>query len=544
MNIKELILSRVKDIRQEHVFDAEQATREYGKTTFSHDVEVDAAVKVTSREQIKSLFTLANENQLTLYPISTGNNWGYASFSGDSDHAKVVLDLSPMNKIYPTNKTLGLITVEPGVTQKMLSDYLEENDWQCMTPVTGAGPNCGILSNALERGYGITPKTEHFDAVTALKAILPHPELCQQELSSAISELDSSDNDFIDKTFKYGIGPYIDGLFTQSNMGIVTECTIRLAKKPEKFCAFYIRCYEKEKLPQLVELIRKILRDFEGIVGSINLMDKRRLISMTAANPNGPDAHQAMSEQQVHSLAKELDTPEWLILGSIYGSQEIVNAVKKVINRWSSGLGKVLFSDSALLKTAKVVCGLPVVRSMPVIEKISQQLVSLDEGLEIMLGKPNQIALPLAYWRNPNVTPDKTNTLLPSNDECGLLWYAPLIPMDADKISEFVDFVRATTPNFGIEPLITFTNLRHDCIDSTVPIVFNKTDEECVRQAFECIDTLVKEGLSKGYVPYRMNTRQQKTMLNKETGFWQTVDKLKLAIDPNRVLNPDRYNPH
>ena len=35
-------------------------------------------------------------------------------------------------------------------------------------PVTGAGPNCSLLANALERGYGITPPTDHFGAVTRL----------------------------------------------------------------------------------------------------------------------------------------------------------------------------------------------------------------------------------------------------------------------------------------------------------------------------------------------------------------------------------------
>ena len=81
----------------------------------------------------------------------------------------------------------------------MLWEYLDKHDWPWMVPVNGAGPNCGILSNALERGYGITPITEHFEAVTAIKVILGHPELAAKELRSGVSDLDGSSHDFIDK---------------------------------------------------------------------------------------------------------------------------------------------------------------------------------------------------------------------------------------------------------------------------------------------------------------------------------------------------------
>jgi 4-cresol dehydrogenase (hydroxylating) len=515
------------------------AKTDYGLTTFSEPIDIDAAIIIKNKVVIPQILAIANKLKWNIYPISSGKNWGYGSISNISQEVpKVVIDLSQLTTITPTAKELGLITIESGVTQKQLYNYLEKNDWNCMVPVTGAGPQCSIVSNALERGYGITPYTDHFSAVTALKAYLPHPDLCEQEYCSAISSLDGTGNDFIDKTYKWGVGSYIDGLFTQSNLGIVTEMSIRLARKPNGFCAFYLQCFDESKFEQLVLTIRVILRELEGIVGSINLMDQTRLISMVADNPQGPGQHAVMSAQQVLNLARQHRMPKWMLVGSIYGEPEIVQVAKRLIKKKTAGLGKLLFSDSALIKTGRWIS-----HTLPFgpLKGIKRQLAALDEGVEIMQGKPNQRALPLAYWRNPHVRPDKRNELNPAKDKCGLLWYAPLIPMQPKAMQEFVEFIRSTTPKYGIEPLVTFTNLRHDCVDSTIPIVFNLNDEKATQQAHQCLDVLVQEGLKKGYVPYRLNTLQQKSLLIDGMPYKAVMMKLKQAIDPNQIISPDRY---
>ena len=91
----------------------------------------------------------------------------------------------------------------------------KQNNLPFLVPVTGAGPSCSLLGNALERGYGITPHSDHFAAVTALRAVLPSGEIYQ----SAIAEAGGKD---VDYAYKWGVGPYLDGIFTQSSLGIVT----------------------------------------------------------------------------------------------------------------------------------------------------------------------------------------------------------------------------------------------------------------------------------------------------------------------------------
>ncbi|PKI13020.1 FAD-binding protein [Colwellia sp. 12G3] len=508
-------------------------------------------ITLTQSHEIKALLDLANRCAtddtlaFSLYPISTGNNWGYGTSQPAGLSKKIILvDLGKLTNIKHFDSELGLVTIEPGVTQQQLSDYLQLNNHGYMVPVTGAGPDCSILANALERGYGITPYTDHFSAVTSIQGYWANGRAYQ----SAVNELDGSDDKFVDKTFKWGLGPYLEGLFTQSNLGIVSQMTIRLAKKKADFSSFFIQMQDDALLEKSVPLIRQVLQDYEGIVGSINLMDQRRLLSMFAKNPKGNGVHQVMNNQEITKLVKDLQTPNWTIVGSIYGSVGVVSAVKKEIDAIFSQLPcKRVYSNSlAIVLTNKVINNLPdwLIGKIPTLTKVAEKLDSFNKGKEIMLGKPNKVALKLAYWRHKGAEGFDKDKLSPGKDGCGLLWYAPLITMKANKMREFVDFIRETCPRFNIEPFITFTNLKHDCVDSTIPIVFDLSNPQAVADAHNCLKVLVEEGLKKGFVPYRLSIDQQQWLLNKDSDFWQTVNQLKGSLDPHNILSQGRYNPN
>jgi 4-cresol dehydrogenase (hydroxylating) len=541
MDIFVELSKRIKKGDDLEILSPSDASLQYGKTTYSTPIELDSAIIVKHQSTIAKVLTLANELKFNIYPISTNKNWGYGSFNPKSGRPNVVIDLGRLCTITPTSKELGLITIEPGVTQQQLYEYLLHHDWPYMVPVTGAGPTCSLVSNAIERGYGITPHNDHFYSCTALKGYIPHPELCNERFESAISALDKSGHDFIDKTYKWGLGPYLEGLFTQSNLGIVSEMTLRLAPKPQYFCAFYIQIFNEQHFEEAVLLVQDMLKNYAGIVGSINLMDLRRLISITAENPNGYNSSIVMSSAQVNTIRKNQNLPQWMVVGSIYGSRNIVKAAKKYIKQKAHQLGKIYFSDSLTIKTATAASRYGLL-NFAIFDKIKRQLDSLQEGIDIMLGIPNQVALPLPYWRNTKVRPNKASTMSPSQDECGLLWYAPLLKMNPDSLQAFISFVRETTPKYNIEPFITFTNLKHDCVDSTVPLVFNLKDEAEVENAHDCLNELINEGAKLGFVPYRLDTKQQ-MKLDANHIFWKTTDKIKQALDPNKILAPDRYNP-
>lgn len=509
--------------------------------------QIAAVVTITKSGEIKKLLDLANQYAddedlaFTLYPISTGNNWGYGSSQPSGLKKNIILlDLRSLNHIISFDEELGLITLEPGVTQQQLSDFLEKHDEKYMVPVTGAGPDCSVVANALERGYGITPYTDHFSAVTRVNGYWADGSVYQ----SALEELDISQDNLAAKSYKWGLGPYCDGLFTQSNFGIVSQMTIRLAKKPQGFVSFFIQLADESLLEQAQPIVKKILQDYEGIIGAINLMDKRRLISMFSENPTN-EKHQTMERHTVDKLAKGIKAPNWTIVGSIYGTPGVVKVVKQEIKTLFKQLPcKQAFSDSpSIILANKVVKHLPksLIQRCSPLTKLAKQLTSFNLGKSVMLGKPNKIALNLCYWRNKKNA--QSRTLCPAHDGCGLLWYAPIIPMKVEKIREFINLIREICPKHNIEPFITLTCLKHDCIDSSIPIVFELGNPEAVSDAHNCLAELVSSGLAKGFVPYRLNIDQQQHLLDKQSDFWQLIAKIKSAVDPKKVLSVGRYNP-
>ncbi|MFQ3275738.1 MAG: 4-cresol dehydrogenase (hydroxylating) [Colwellia sp.] len=106
----------------------------------------------------------------SLDPISTGQNWGYGTSQPKGLSKNIILvDLAKLANIKHFDSELSLVTIEPGITQQQLSDYLLLNNHDYMVAVTGAGPDYSILAKALERSYGITAYTDHFSAVTSIK---------------------------------------------------------------------------------------------------------------------------------------------------------------------------------------------------------------------------------------------------------------------------------------------------------------------------------------------------------------------------------------
>src|SRR5699024_1566660 len=157
-------------------------------------------------------------------------------------------------------------------------DYLDAAGANYLVPVTGAGPTCSLLANALERGYGITPFTDHFGAVTSVQAVMPDGELYRGPLTE-------SGGAEVDRLFKWGIGTYMDGLFSKVNFGIVPRTSLQLAPEPERVVPFFFSVGDTRTLDRVLPAIRQILREFSGQVPAINLLNRHRMLSMMAPFP-------------------------------------------------------------------------------------------------------------------------------------------------------------------------------------------------------------------------------------------------------------------
>jgi FAD/FMN-containing dehydrogenase len=518
-------------IGESEVLSAEAAQTFYGSDTGGAERSFAGALRIKDAAIIPAVVRIANDCGVPLYPISTGRNWGYGSALPVRDNC-MILDLSGMQQIIHFDAEMGVVTLEPGVTQGMLADFLRQRDHPFLVPVTGAGPTCSLLGNALERGYGVTPHADHFSAVTDIEAVLADGTLYRTTLREVAG-------DELARLFKWGIGPYTAGLFTQSGLGIVTRMSIVLAPRPEsvKVCLFSLS--DDSLLEAAVTRIRAILSKLPGTVGAINLMNRHRVLSMSAPFPRdrlGADG--LIPDEVIQRMGKQYQVQAWTGFTTLYGTKRMVSAAQKDIREALRGVAsRVLFLSSAsaraLSRIARAIPGAPG-------RRLASTAGTLTKSLELVNGHPNETALPLAYWRHPELhKPGEPRH--PSRDGCGLLWYAPLVPVRPADARAYVDMVRRVTKQHGMEPLITFTTLNDRLFDSTVPLLFDRADARASAAGQACYHALVEAGRARGWFPYRIGVDALGKLLPTLEGSTTLSSRLKERLDSKGIIAPGRY---
>ncbi len=507
-----------------------QVEQTFGVDTSGSHRHIPCALRIKDSASLPAVMRIANQHKVPVYPISTGHNWGYGSALAARD-GSVIIDLSGLQKIIDFDAELGVVTLEPGVTQGMLADFLASGNYPFMVPVTGAGPTCSLMANALERGYGVTPHTDHFGAVTDLQAVLPDGSLYRTALNEAGGAA-------LARLFKYGIGPYSTGLFSQSGFGVVTRMSILLARRPQcvKACLFSLK--DDALLEAAVLRIRTIMSDLSGTVGAFNLMNQHRVLSMLAPYPAAQgDANGLIPPQVIEKLGKHYQVQAWTGFGTLYGTDRMVAAAQRDIKSVLGGI------TSRLLFLTPDRANLLERQTQRVPGKLGKGLrgttAALAKSLELVSGLPNETALPLAYWRNTQ--PQKGALKNPALDGCGLTWYAPLVPMRPADLRAFVNMVKTITPQHGIEPLITFTTLSDKLFDCTVPLIFERDQPDRVAAAAACYLELLHTGRAKGWFPYRVGVDAMPTLKGFQSDSWTFHDRLRKDLDPNDIMAPGRY---
>src|SRR5437868_1110072 len=113
----------IRVLGREWVTTSKTDLRDAGTATFASDRVIPAILRPGTREEVQACVRIANRRGVALYPISSGKNWGYGSRVPAADHC-ALLDLSRMDRIVDFNEDLAYVTVEPGVRQRQLFEFL------------------------------------------------------------------------------------------------------------------------------------------------------------------------------------------------------------------------------------------------------------------------------------------------------------------------------------------------------------------------------------------------------------------------------------
>jgi len=184
-----------------------------------------------------------------VYPCR-GTQLGYGDACAPTELSAIV-DLSRMDRILEVNTELGYAVIEPGVSQQQLYDHLRDNKTGLWLDCTGAGKLASLVGNTLDRGFGHTRYGDHFLSTCGMEIVLADGRVLDTGFGHYANAKAS-------RVYRYGVGPFLDGLFCQSNFGIVTRIGLWLMPEPEAFSFFFIKVDRDENLAPLIDRLRPL----------------------------------------------------------------------------------------------------------------------------------------------------------------------------------------------------------------------------------------------------------------------------------------------
>jgi len=455
-----------------------------------------AAVAPESTEQVQALLKVANQYKVPLWPISCGKNHGYGG-AAPRMPGTVVLDLKRMNRILEVNVESGYALVEPGVSYFDLYAYLQEKGIKLWLDVPDPGWG-SVLGNALERGVGYTPYGDHFMMQCGMEVVLPNGEL----LRTGMGAMPGSNTW---QLFKYGYGPYVDGMFTQSNFGVVTKMGIWLMPEPPGYRPYMISFQREEDLEQVVDILRPLK------VGSViqNAATLRSLLLVAGINATksqyfkGPGP---IPDSAAKQIMADQDIGMWNFYGALYGPPPVMDTL------WS-----VIRDAFARVPGAKFY--------FP--EDRKQDNDVLKHRAQTMRGVPRLTEYGFVNWVGGG----------------GHIGFSPVSPIKGSEAMKQYTMVRDRMHEHGFDYMSVFAigwrEMHH-----VVELIFDRHDAESRNKAHELFGILVREAAAAGYGEYRTHIsfmdQIAKTYGWNDGATMKFNNLLKDAIDPNGILAPGK----
>jgi 4-cresol dehydrogenase (hydroxylating) len=475
-----------------------------------------AAVAPSSVEEVQAVVRTANKYRVPIYTISTGRNLGYGG-SAPALSGSVVLDLKRLNRIIEVSERHAYALVEPGVSYFDLYRYISERGlkvWlDCPDPGWGS-----VVGNALDRGGGVTSKEyrNHFEAHCGMEVVLANGEL----LRTGMGALPNSQTW---QQFKTGFGPAIDGIFSQSNFGVVTKMGFWLMPEPEAYLNGFVHVYKHADLIPLIDIVTHLENSsitngmpyfgsplWSGLRAPDQVAAKpeKELLDLLAT-PGGP------SKEALEAHAQKVGKGLWGAMLQFYGPPKVIEA------QWEHAKSKL-----AAIPGAKLYDG---------------------ERYTIPL-KPEELA---KVSKNAFGVPSLSIFSLVARTEEhpgleGHVGFSPIIPRTGEAVFEAQQVFAEVAREYGlpVSPLaVPFTYWQRSLVYLFLfPVTHDKEFNKRNREAFR---KLVKVSAEHGWGEYRTPIIYQDDVMNVYSfnnhalrRFHETV---KDAVDPNGILSAGRY---
>ena len=471
------------------------------------------AITPKTAEEISKIVKVANEFKVPLFPISTGKNLGYGS-SAPNNRGDIVIDLKRMNKIIEVDDKRNFCILEPGVSYFDFYKYCEDNNLNVFMDMPDPGWGSPV-GNALDHGWGYTygMYRDHFGAHCGMEVVLANGEIMRTGMGALPGAKTFAEN-------KYGYGAYLDGLFAQSNFGIVTKMGFWLMPKPEYYALYSLEAKKRDDLIKIVEILNYLEDSF--IIGwplyrsPLNPPHGKEmnaeLKSYLTSNSGKPDL------EKIQNYALKNKIPYWQIDIPIYGNKE---SVKANANYIKSRFDEVEGSNFKLVQEFS----LPLKKEE--INKIKHKVALGIPSMEI-------------FWLST-----RGESLEPQD---GHVWFSPIIPRDGKELLKCQEVYIDVFHELGMpSPITPFSHPRswmYRAFCFMLNFGNSRTDIEHNKNLRKAYRKMIEVAAQNGWGDYRAAPTFQDDVYNVYSFnnhiLKRFTQELKDAIDPNGIIAPGR----
>jgi 4-cresol dehydrogenase (hydroxylating) len=437
-----------------------------------------AAVAPATLEEVQAVVRVANQYRVPLYPISTGRNLAYGG-SAPVYSGSVVLDLKRMNRVLEVNQRNAFALVEPGVSYFDLYNHITAAglDVWIDPPDPGWG---SVIGNALDGGGGWTasPYRDHFGAHCGMEVVLANGDVVRTGMGALPDSKSWQHN-------RWGYGPWVDGLFRQGNMGVVTKMGFYLMPRPEAM--------------QSATVVVTRAEDVVPLIDTLNLLENQHMV-------NGSTQLFGQGNQ-------------WQVQIPIYGPERLVRAQMEYARDRFARIAGSRFTEGELIRTPLDAATLARVR------KVSFGVPDLSTFQ--MLGRTQA---------NPNAPG-------------GHMGFSPIIPRTGESVLEYMQFYRDNLPAVSEGGALRFqgpifmTNWDRTMVAMIMfPVGQDKAMNARMRAAFRRWVVLAGErGWGEYRAPAVFHDEVAQTYSFNNHALTRMRESIKDALDPNGILSAGRY---
>jgi 4-cresol dehydrogenase (hydroxylating) len=487
----------------------------------------------SSTEQVQAVVRAAARADVPIWPVSTGKNWGYGEKAATYE-AGITMMLERMTRICHVDEQLGYAVLEPGVTYKQLDDHLKQTGSRLWADCAGSTKYASVIGNALDKGRGLTPMADHFGALCGMDVVLPDASLLETGGGP-------TGHNEVRHTYKWGVGPYLDGLFVQSNLGIVVKAGVWLMPAPERFdfAAFEYKS-SPENLGPFIDDLRELVMS-RAIRSHPHLANDFAMMCILAQYPHellGGRRH--LSEEASAQWREDHGVARWTFGCGLYGSREEVRYQKRMIRKVLGRYGMVQFIGAAVGdgwygKLVRAVA--PVVNRL--LGKSPEFTDVMVPAINLFRGIPTDDFARQAYFKSHQSKPKMD--IDPARDGCGFVWIGPVVPFTSEHV---MNSLALTKRIFDKHEFDFFVEVIVESARSVIVLVgafYERNDPADAERARAWYDEALEAYTEHGYPPYRATTMSMATVLDSNVAARDFLAAVKRAVDPANLIAPGRY---